>query len=189
VKKINKEDYLPLMLENHYLRRKCSVSYAFGLFQNNQLAGFVTYGIPSSPNIAKSFVQPGYESLVLELNRLYLKNNTKNTASYLIAKSLKLLPKPSIVVSYADTSQGHRGIIYKAANFEYLGLTSKKKEWFLVSTPNIHSSSLFKNETVASLKQRHGENLQERERPIKHRYIFINSCKKYKNLYKTIIKR
>jgi hypothetical protein len=35
-----------------------------------------------------------------------------------------------MVITYADTAQGHTGIIYRASGFEYIGLTAKKKDFF-----------------------------------------------------------
>ena len=47
----------------------------------------------------------------------------------LVGRSLRLLPKPSVVVSYADTAQGHVGYVYQAANFIYTGLSAKRTDW------------------------------------------------------------
>ena len=64
--------------------------------------------------------------LVIELNRLVLKNNKKNEASRLIGASFKLLPKPKIIVSYADTQQNHLGVVYQATNFLFTGTTKPR---------------------------------------------------------------
>ena len=71
------------------------------------------------------------ENDVVELRRLCCIDNTpKCTESYFIGKTLRWLKKNSdykVVVSYADAHYNHTGIIYKATNFEYRGLTSKGK--------------------------------------------------------------
>jgi hypothetical protein len=63
---------------------------------------------------------------VIELRRLCCIDDTpKNTESYFIGKSLRLLTKDwrkdGVVVSYADKEYGHTGTIYKASNFEMIG--------------------------------------------------------------------
>jgi hypothetical protein len=77
----------------------------------------------------KVLLEKNNKHLVLELNRLVLKYNKKNEASMLVGKSIKLLPKPKIIISYADISQNHIGYIYQATNFIYTGLSAKRKEW------------------------------------------------------------
>ena len=58
-----------------------------------------------------------------------------NSESRVISVALKLIKKqfPNLkgVVSYADTEQNHKGTIYRAANFSYKGLTSKKTDLFI----------------------------------------------------------
>ena len=43
--------------------------------------------------------------------------------------SPKLLPKPKIVISFADTEQQHKGIVYQACSFTYHGLSAKRTDW------------------------------------------------------------
>ena len=66
---------------------------------------------------------------IIELRRLCCIDDTpKNTESYFIGKTLKwLLRNTSIkkVISYADNTYGHRGVIYQASNFKHLGKTAK----------------------------------------------------------------
>ena len=102
------------MLNIHYAKRIAPVSHAFGMFIDGVLLGVVTYGVPSSAPLRSGIAGDKYAAIVLELNRLVFINHVKNGASELVGKSLKKLPKPSIVVSYADTAQGHVGYVYQA---------------------------------------------------------------------------
>jgi hypothetical protein len=70
--------------------------------------------------VARGICGKEQESIVVELNRLCLLDNDKNQASFLVANSMKLLPKPTIVISYADTGQGHVGYVYQACNLSRL---------------------------------------------------------------------
>ena len=69
------------------------------------------------------------ETDVIELRRLCCIDNTpKCTESYFIGKTQRWLKKNTnhkIIVSYADAHYNHTGIIYRATNFQYEGLTSK----------------------------------------------------------------
>ena len=126
VRKISYNDVKYLILNVHYARRMPSISFSYGLFQKDEMVGIVTYGSPASPYLCKGVCGVEYRQDVIELNRLVLVNNKKNEASYLISNSLKMLPKPKIVVSYADTAQNHCGVVYQATNFLFTG-TSKPR--------------------------------------------------------------
>ena len=93
----NKKLADPFILEIHYAKRKPSISFAYGLYDKDELIGVCTFGSPASPSLCKGIAGEHNKSKVIELNRLVLKHNRNNEASYLIGQSLKLLPKPKIV--------------------------------------------------------------------------------------------
>jgi len=97
------------ILNRHYARRLPSISYAFGLFYDGVLEGICTFGTPSSAPLRTGICGKEYSHLVIELNRLFLLNNKRNDASRLIGASLRMLPKPRIIVSFADMAHGHTG--------------------------------------------------------------------------------
>lgn len=103
------------------------ISNVFGLFYENNLIGAMIYGPLGMANTWKKYATS--ENEVVELRRLCCIDNTpRNTESYFIGKTLRWLKNNTnykVVVSYADTFHNHQGIIYKASNFEYHGLTSK----------------------------------------------------------------
>lgn len=111
VSRIEVKDTRDYLLNIHYAKRMPSISYAFGLFEDDYFIGVITYGTPSSSPLRNGIAGEVNAHRILELNRLCLKENKKNEASILISKSLNLIPKGSIVVSYADTSQNHLGIV------------------------------------------------------------------------------
>ena len=98
-------------------------SYCFALYDGATLIGGMIYGKMSMANQWKRFGKT--EDDVIELRRLCCIDDTpRNTESYFIGSSLRWLRKNTelkIVVSYADTEQGHQGTIYKASNFSCLG--------------------------------------------------------------------
>ena len=120
-------DARQLVAERHYLRRKPPVSYAFGLYQDVAVVGVITFGIPASHHMLLSAC-PTDTKKVIELNRLWVTDAMpRNTESWFIARALNLLPA-KIVLSYADTSFGHAGYVYRAANFFYAGYTDMERK-------------------------------------------------------------
>lgn len=178
VKAIDSKDTYDMLLNIHYAKRIPSISYAFGLFFEDELVGAVTYGTPPSPSLRTGIAGKDYESVVLELNRLVLINNKPNEASFLVAKSLNLLPSPSIVVSFADKSQGHKGFVYQACNFYYSGLSAKRTDWKLKGKEHLHGMTIadeFRGMPNRSqlMKEKYGDDFYLKERPRKHRYIYF----------------
>ena len=92
VARVSYQSTKPFILDIHYAKRMPSISYAFGLHLDDDLVGVVTYGSPASPSLCKGVAGIENKQNVIELNRLVLKNNVKNEASFLVSKSLKLLP-------------------------------------------------------------------------------------------------
>ena len=92
---INSYEVEPWLLKKHYARRMCSISFAFGLYINDQLEGVITYGVPASPFLCMGVCGIQNKDIVLELNRVCLNDGVKNGASFLVGNSLKMLPKPT----------------------------------------------------------------------------------------------
>ena len=108
----------------------------------------------------------------------------KNALSYFVSQSLKQLPKPKVIVSYADTSQNHHGYIYQATNWIYTGLSVAFRDYMVKGFEHLHSGSIMdlvgrsdKNghlDKVKLLKDKFGEdNVYMIERPRKHRYFML----------------
>ncbi len=169
VKKINYNDTKPFILNIHYAKRMPSISYAYGLFLNNDLVGIVSYGSPASPSLCKGIAGLENKSFVIELNRLVLKYNRKNEASMLDGKSYQLLPKPKIIVSYADTNQNHVGFIYQATNFYFTGTSKPRTD--MAGKNGKHS------------RHHLGDKTKRIFRSAKHRYVYLVGNKKDKKYF------
>lgn len=139
-----------LVIERHYLRRRPPISHAFGLVsEKGALVGCVIFGVPASRHLQQSAC-PSDPGLVLELNRLWTDDKLpRNTESWFVARALASLP-PRIIVSYADTAQGHAGYVYRAANFWYAGWTDmdRKTPRFDYVVPGAHSREAFRGGTM-----------------------------------------
>ena len=185
VRRVQREDCAPFILGIHYAKRWCSISHAFGLFEDGQLVGVVTYGTPPSATLRRGLAGPEFEKSVLELNRLCLKNNKKNEASMLVGRSLKLLEGDFIVVSFADTSKGHAGTVYQAANFSYHGLSAKRTDWKVRGKEHLHGQTIadeFRGQKgrASLMREKYGDDFYLAPRPRKHRYIRVVGGRKFR---------
>lgn len=193
VKHVSRTECALFILDIHYAKRWPSISYAFGLFYGSELVGIVTYGTPPSANLKKGIAGEEYKHYVIELNRLCLKYNRKNEASFLVSKSIKMLPKPKIIVSFADTEQGHKGVVYQACNFTYHGLSAKRTDWKVKGKEHLHGQTIadefrgVKNRAQA-MREKYGDDFYLSPRPRKHRYIYLVGDKNFKRIVRKLIK-
>ena len=135
-----------LLLEHHYAKRIPSISHAFCLIDGSRVIGVITFGTPASRHLQMGAC-PSNPACVLELNRLcVLDEAPRNTETWFISRALKMMP-PLIIVSYADTVQGHSGTVYRAANFNYSGWTDmdRKTPRFDYVVPGRHSRQAFRD--------------------------------------------
>ena len=154
------------ILTKHYAQRLPSISYAFGLYKNNELVGVCTIGKPASPFLCIGVCGKEYASKVYELNRLITVDGLpKNTLSWFVSRVLRALRQEDLViVSYADTGMGHHGFIYQACNFLYTGMTKERTDKY---TPNNKHSRHYTDEY----------NHLRKVRTAKHRYVYFTNPK------------
>jgi len=172
VRPIDKNETYVWLLQIHYAKRIPPISYAFGLFESGEMVGVITYGQPASRSLCVGVAGESNAQIVLELNRLVLKYNRKNEASRLIGQSLKLIPGPHVVVSYADTEQDHLGVVYQATNWLYTGITVARTEWTVRGLEHLHTKALSNRfESLEEIQAYYGEDFYYRPRSQKHRYV------------------
>ena len=183
VRPITRRCALPMILERHYMRRVPPISVAFGLFNDDQMIGVVTYGISASMTLRRGVCGNDEASNVYELTRLWTEDFApKNAESFLIGRSMRMLDK-EIIVTFAEIAAGHIGTIYQAANFIYVGLSAKRTDWKVKGKEHLHSATIagefrgLQNRT-ALLRKKYGDNFYIAPRPRKHKYVFFNARKK-----------
>ena len=152
-------------IESHYAHRAVSVSWAFGAYFKNILLGVISFGKPASQNVCSGVCGKNNSNRVYELNRLWMSDKCpKNSESRFIGwalRQLKNINPPLILVSYADTEQGHSGLVYRATNWVYTGL-SDKRNCGDVSLPGLHSRHAKKFEGATRVP-----------RSRKHRFVYF----------------
>ena len=183
VKPITRQDCAPYIIGMHYAKRFPSVSFAYGLFDDSdELIGVATFGTPASAPLRRGLCGDDYAGSVLELNRVCLKYNRKNEASFLVSRALKMLGGDHVIVSFSDISQGHLGVIYQACNFIYCGLSAKRTDWKVRGKENLHGQTIadefrgVKNRAQA-MRDKYGDNFYLEPRSRKHRYVMIKGSR------------
>ena len=182
VRPITRQDCAPYIIGLHYAKRFPSVSFAFGLFIDSELVGVATFGTPASATLRRGLCGDDFAGNVLELNRVCLKYNKKNEASFLVSRALKMLDGDRVVVSFSDISQGHLGIIYQACNFTYCGLSAKRTDWKVRGKEHLHGQTIadefrgVKNRAQA-MRDKYGDDFYLEPRSRKHRYVMIKGSR------------
>ena len=102
-----------------------------GVWECQKFIGVVIFSRGASNTLLKPYGLNQDEGC--ELTRIALKNHVA-PVSKIISIALKFLkqnsPKLRLVVSFADPTYGHSGIVYQASNWLYAGTTAPSKEYF-----------------------------------------------------------
>ncbi|MCJ7747883.1 MAG: hypothetical protein MUP27_09070 [Desulfobacterales bacterium] len=168
------------ILKKHYARRQAPVSYAFALVENEtgELRGIMTVGSPPNKNLGAFICGDKYKDYILEFNRLCIDVvDRRNVASWFCTQALKLIPKPLILVSYADENQGHVGYIYQALNWIYTGEGSIGTKMFVLKDGTKRTQR-----TVTGVDRREAyEGLVSEKIDLKpkHRYIYFHGDRRW----------
>ena len=95
---------------------------------------------------------------VLALSRLVIApGEPKNAAGMLLGGSARLVrddPRWALLVTYADTAEGHRGTIYRATNWVEAGQTEARPRWRDPATGRIVAQKAEKTRTNAEMLAR-----------------------------------
>jgi hypothetical protein len=115
-------------IQAHYLRKRPAVVVlCLMMLQGVKAVGCIVYASPPRE------CDKRYGGKTWELARLYLLDEIpRNAETWLIGQSVKYIKRNRRdvrhLVSYADPSAGHRGTIYKAANWRDDGRTDQERK-------------------------------------------------------------
>lgn len=84
---------------------------------------------------------------------------------------LKQYKDDLILVSYADSAQGHHGYIYQATNWIYTGISAKRTEWREIGV-NTHSKSVCDKFDITNMREM-PDRFHLIDRARKHRYVYF----------------
>lgn len=174
IRQIDYRTAIDVIVREHYLHRKAPCSVAFGLFLGEELKGVVCYGTPSSAPLRSGIAGPENAKNVGELTRLWVCDSVpRNGESFLIGRTIGKAGK-EIIVSFAEIQQGHIGTVYQATNWIYTGLSAKRTNWNIDGI-NKHCQTLADRYTSSEIREKYGDRFSLKERPRKHRYVFLNA--------------
>lgn len=142
ITQITKKQAASILDNYHYLKdisKTFKTGVNFGLFYNGSLCGVCIFtGFPV-PELAVGIfgLERNDQNGLYELSRLCLhpdiQKSEHNIASWFVSrciKELKTIENVRAILSYADTGF-HTGIVYKACNFKYYGLTKKRSDFYI----------------------------------------------------------
>ena len=162
--------------QNHYSHGSHNhPSPCFGLFDVDRLIGVLMFATPCSERVRSSMYGSENVNHVIELHRLHILDITpKNTESWFISRCLKLLKQknPMIwgVVAFSDSTEGHTGIIYRATNANFYGMTSDS--WFYLDEEG-RLRHPRQNGVNINLKEATNRGWTRIKRKGKHRYFWF----------------
>lgn len=115
----------------------------FGVWEDGEFIGAVIFGRGTNRHIGSEYELGQFE--VCELVRVAL-NKHQTPVSQIVAESLRMLKDSNeglrLVISYADSEQGHSGGIYKAGNWIYVGAPISMP-YFVINGKKTHSRTAY----------------------------------------------
>jgi hypothetical protein len=117
------------LVRAHYLKRWPGVVVAtLGMWKGPFLVGVIVFALPPRETAKRYRVRVAWE-----LARLFvLDSEPFNSETWLMGKAVKWVkstfPTVDMLVSYADPSAGHTGVIYRAANWVQDGRTDQERK-------------------------------------------------------------
>ena len=181
IDRVGKEEIKELLYTHHYLKdesKDFKSGFNYGLFKRsewecplrigNGLGACIFTGLPVPEIAVGAFrLQRHEQEGIYELSRLCIHPEVQkeeyNITSWFVSRCIRRFRKDArvrCILSYADANH-HTGVIYRACNFTYYGLTAPKKDFYYADGTK-HSRG--------SIKGKEGE---WRERSRKHRYLMI----------------
>ena len=186
---IPQEEAFPWLKFKHYAKRVPQITFAFGLYDAEKvLRGVITFGSPCRMlNDGFSAFEGKMKVQTYELNRLCVEDGIpKNSLSLFVGGAIKKLPKPTLLVSYADGNHGHHGYIYQATNWLFTGITTARKVFIDKNTGEQVQERTMVSRYGSSSVDRLPENIElSQEESGKFRYfMFLGDKKKVREMKK-----
>jgi hypothetical protein len=184
IDKVGKEEIKELLYTHHYLKdesKDFKSGYNYSLYRKSftdilniggSVGACIFTGLPVPEIAVGAFgLERNQQEGIYELSRLCIhpdiQKEEHNITSWFVSRCIRRFRKdanPRAIISYADASK-HSGIIYRASNFSYRGMTDPKKDFWIEQ-----SDGSFIKHSRGPTKGLEGE---WRERSRKHRYLMI----------------
>jgi hypothetical protein len=180
IDRVSKEEIKDLLYTHHYLKdesKDFKSGFNYGLFRSTFecplniggcLGTCVFTGLPVPEIAVGAFgLERNQQQGIYELSRLCIHPNIQkeeyNITSWFLSRCIRRFRKDATVraiLSYADADH-HTGVIYRACNFQYYGLTDPKKDFYYADGTKHSRGSI------------RGADGEWRDRSRKHRYLMV----------------
>lgn len=161
----------------HYTRTLPSAGVKIGVWEDGMFAGVILFGIGAgrSTDGRRYGLRSGND--IAELVRVALRPGHRSPVSRCVAIAIRMLRKQSpnlrMLISFADSGQGHHGGIYQAGGWTYAGMTEEDRSYVVHGMrrhpKTIHSRGWVQNEDW--LRANVDPNARCERIPGKHRYL------------------
>ena len=159
----------------HYSRKLPATGFVrYGVWEEGEFIGAVVFGRGSCMNLLRPFGVDTFEGA--ELIRVALRVH-RAPVTQMLSLAIRHLKKTNpglrILVSYADTAQGHHGGIYQAGSWFYLGeaeTTSLRIHGDVVHPRSV--SSRYGTSSLSWLRRNVDPRVERVHNPVKYRYAF-----------------
>ena len=167
-----------IIVRQHYLHSvPGGTILAFGVFVGPRLMGAITLG--AGPFNAHSLVEGASQDDRLTLSRLWLADDLpRNSESWVLGVVLRAMrghTNVGFLLTYADPSQGHMGIIYQATGWIYTGASERSPRYDLGDGKPAHCRTVaakYGSRSVHYLRD-HGVPVRLIPQAPKHRYLYF----------------
>lgn len=165
------------VLKFHYSRKMPAFKLTrVGVWEGGKFKGVILFGAGANRHLARPWGLK--DTQVCELVRVALAPRRHHPTSKCLAIAIRMLrrqaPGLRLIVSYADTGQGHRGVIYQAAGWHFLGAASQP--YLRVRGRILHPRSLYDQfgrggQSLPWLRQNVDPQAQRVAMPAKLKYV------------------
>jgi hypothetical protein len=132
VREISLSEARNLVVASEWLGNLGSSEFAFGLFFGEYLAGVACFGSTAGTNVKASVCGSEHADKVTTLTRgCCLHWAHPHSGSFIVSAACREMTKKGfhVVIAYADPEAGERGVILRACNFLYCGMTSPTEKF------------------------------------------------------------
>lgn len=179
IRNVDLNDAKLFLSKYHYIGPVGSGQIRYGAYINDKLIALSVFGNITRKESANRLGLSSKQ--VKELRRfcIHPHYHKKNFASWFLSRSMRRImynTNAKCLLTFADSTFGHEGTIYKATNWTFDGIT-KPSYWYVDEDGYVmHKKTLYNH--AISLK------MTEKEFADQHNYTKIHGMKKYRFIYK-----
>lgn len=178
VQPVSRSVVQPLVVNHHYLHSMpAGARVCFGIYLHNDLHGAVVF--TAGARQGHKLLAAAKPQDVVTLARLWLSDelprNSESRVLGVVLRTLRQTTDWKLILSYADPTAGHTGIIYRASGWLYLGQTESNSYVDLGDNTLHHPRSIYSRYGSNNIRHLRATGVPARRvaQPGKHRYAYV----------------